>query len=160
LDLINALVDSYQQQLGWYQQLQALTVQQKQAICADDTAELNRLIEAKQAVITQISKVQAQTRIIADRIKTHYGIMEVSVSALRKVVAASLLQPLQEVLAKIRQVMEAVLALEQENEALLRAAMGKVQQQIGELRNTKTANKAYQQAGYVPPGAYFIDKKK
>ncbi|NLW17858.1 MAG: hypothetical protein GX033_09545 [Firmicutes bacterium] len=153
------LVDIYQQELDRFCRMRALAAEQAQCVAASNFTVLNRILERRQDLAEEIGGLSQQAQAVAQQLAADLGLPETNVSNLRQKLPEAAVAPLEQVLAQLGQVAEAIQEIDKESEAELRRAMQGLRGEMSNVQRGQTAMRAYKNAPQ-PNAARFLDEKK
>ncbi len=158
MEQLQQLESCFREQYENYKRLQQLTILQQDAIEKNDIDHLEKLIEDKQQLIRIIDIKQALIEEKKQVLSRALGVQSVSLSVLEKIMPEGELIALKHILKQLQALMEGLMTMENQNEALLRGQMEKVKKEINHVQVGKRAMNSYGQT--YSPDAFYFDKKK
>ncbi len=153
------LVDVYHQELERFQRMLALAEEQAKCVAVSNFAVLNGILERRESLAQEIGELSRQAQMLAQEIATCLDLPEVNVSNLRQKLPAQSVEPLEQVLAQLRQVAEAIQEIDRECESEVRQVMQGLRGEMSNVQRGQTAMRAYKSAPQ-PNAARFLDEKK
>lgn len=153
------LVGIYKQQLERFRRIQSFAEEQAKCVAVSNFTVLNEILERRQSLAEEIGELSRQAQAVAQEIAADLGIAETNVSNLRHRLPGAAVAPLEQVLAQLRQVAEAIQEIDRECEVEVRRAMQGLRGEMSNVQRGQTAMRAYKNAPQ-PNAARFLDEKK
>ena len=153
------LVGIYKQQLERFRRMQAFAEEQAKCVAVSNFTVLNEILERRQNLAEEISKLSRQALAVAQEIAVDLDLPETNVSNLRRWFPGAAVAPLEQVLAQLRQVAEKIQEIDRECEVEVRRAMQGLRGEMSNVQRGQTAMRAYKNAPQ-PNAARFLDEKK
>ena len=157
-NVINGLVNSYQQELSEYKELLKLTNKQQQAIKSNNWEQLNQVTQNKRELMRKIDRLEEEVLDLQEQIAAELD-LQIGDKFYPELIKTQLpgTQELYQVLRQVYSLMEQINELNEKNQAQMEEEKQKKQQRLKEINQGMTANKAY--GGYSDNSeGKFIDQ--
>jgi len=142
--LLEDFIENLKGQLPVYRLLLAETKKQLQSIDKEDFTALNAALVAKDALLHRLEEMEVEAEAMKEQMVLSFSMRKFNLSELSGVYSEGRLDPLRAAMDEMGQVMQDVIAAENEGANLLKDNMDKVEEGLRKLRSGRQAINAYQ----------------
>ncbi len=151
--LLAMLAGCYQEQLEAYQRLMAAATEMHRALKESDAASLdmpalNRLLAQQAEQIDRVRVTEIEVEPLKEKLTQRYGVPEFTLRAVADVKDDPELDDLRRVMAGLRETLEKLSQLAEENKQLLSSRLGEVKEEMTLVQRWREAVRAYLESQY------------